>query len=84
LRNKLKNFKFEHDEIAELIIKGFCSRIQIRESNDAITFINFFKEVALKSKLILKLDKLICIKDECAKILAHFGCDKLKYETVLN
>lgn len=80
--NKGIQFQIENQPLIELLIDGFCMKLEIREDTDTKHFIELMEEIELSRPLGMKLNKIMQIR-RCLGILNVFHCEKFTYFQML-
>ena len=80
--NKGIQFQIDNQPLIELLIDGFCMKLEIREDTDTKHFIELMEEIELSRPLGMKLNKIMQIR-RCLGILNVFHCEKFTYFQML-
>ena len=80
--NKGVDFQIENQPLIDLLIDGFCLKLQIREDTDTRHFLELMEEIELSMPLGMKINKIIQIR-KCLGILNIFHCEKMTYLEML-
>ena len=76
-------FQRSNQDIIEVIIYGFCQRIQLRDTAEANHFISHIKSVELGPNLIRKVDHIEKMK-LCLKIFQVFSMESVNLQHLLD
>ena len=80
--NKGVEFQIDNQPLIELLIEGFCLKLEIREDTDTKHFLELMEEIELSKSLGMKINKIMQIR-RCLGILNIFHCEKMTYSQML-
>jgi hypothetical protein len=83
VQNKGIPFQENNQPLIELLIDGFCMKLEIREDTDTKHFIELMEEIELSKQLGIKFNKIMQVR-RCLGILNVFHCEKFTYFDMLN
>ena len=76
------DFQIDNQPLIELLIDGFCMKLEIREDTDTKHFIELMEEIELSRDIGMKMNKIIQVR-RCLGILNVFNCEKITYYDML-
>lgn len=76
-------FQKDNQALIELLIDGFCMKLEIREDTDTKHFIELMEEIEMSIGLGMKINKIMQIR-RCVGIFNIFHCEKFTYLDMLN
>lgn len=66
IAKKDQEFQKENQMIIDVIIEGFCSRIELRNTADSKHFLERIRTIQLEGDLLIKVDKIdkmrVCLR----------------------
>jgi hypothetical protein len=74
-------FQQSNQPLIQIIIDGFCQRLQVREQDNIDEFVAMFDNIQLSLPLNEKMMRIMKIKD-LAPVFQHFHCDKESVQLV--
>ncbi len=79
-----RDYKFQYDnqELIEIIIDGYCKKLELREENDTQRFLDIMQEVELTKRLTLKISKIYKVR-QCFHVFVIFNCEKESFYSIL-
>lgn len=78
-----KEFQKKHQKIIDLIVNGFCSRVEISDIKDATNFKERLCKIQLGQELLLKADKIEKMR-LCRYILSNFYLENTLIKDLLD
>ena len=76
------DFQEENQELVDIIVRGFCKKLELREESSTEHFLSLVEQLYLKKALALKVNQIIQLKD-CADIFHHFNWSRKSYDDIL-
>ena len=70
-----QEFQIKNQNLINIIVNGFCQRLQVREVDLIDEFKTLFEPIELSQPLQLRFLKIMSIR-ELSKFFEHFRCEK--------